>query len=56
MIPMGMLLIMRVRRATRIVNMGSTGGGRRVQEEVSTLKTHRDLPDCTVEGSLRQLV
>lgn len=55
MIPIGMLLIMRVKRATRIVNMGSTGGGRRVQEEVSALKMHRDLPDCTVDGSLRQL-
>jgi hypothetical protein len=51
----GMLLIISVRRATSIVNIGSTGGGRSAQVDDSTLHLHRDLPACTVDGSLRQV-
>lgn len=53
MMAIGMLLIMRVRRATRMVNTGSEGGGRREQDSPS--HSHRVLRDCTVDGSLRQL-
>jgi hypothetical protein len=53
--PIGMLLMIRVRRATSIVKIGSTGGGRRAQSDVSAVHWHLDLPAWTVEGSLRHV-
>jgi hypothetical protein len=46
----GILIIM-VRRATKIVNTGSEGGGARVQDRSVLLQSQREAPDWTLDGS-----
>jgi hypothetical protein len=45
------ILITMVSSATRIVNIGSDGGGAREQDEFELLQLQRVAPDCTFDGS-----
>jgi hypothetical protein len=46
----GMLITM-VSSATRMVNIGSDGGGARAQDKSVLLQSQSEAPDCTLDGS-----
>jgi hypothetical protein len=46
----GMLITM-VSSATRIVNIGSDGGGAREQDESVPLQSQSEAPDCSLDGA-----
>ena len=45
------MLITMVRSATKIVNIGSDGGGAREQDKFVLLQSQSEAPACTLDGA-----